>query len=125
MTGPIPPELGNLASLTSLDLGDNDLSGSIPPELGNLSSLAILSLHTNDLSGAIPQSFLQLARLEVLAVRGTSVCVPGSPAFTAWLAGLAGHDTDGLDDCSSPDRPRWSRSTKQPAGQTGPAAGVG
>ena len=104
LTGGIPPELGDLASLSELDLGSNNLSGSIPPELGDLSSLTSLSLHTNDLSGALPESFLQLARLETLAVRGTSICVPRSAAFTAWLAGLENHDTGDLDLCVSPDR---------------------
>ena len=33
LSGPIPPELGNLANLTTLDLYSNNLSGPIPPEL--------------------------------------------------------------------------------------------
>ena len=36
MTGEIPPELGNLASLELLDLSGNQLTGEIPPELANL-----------------------------------------------------------------------------------------
>ena len=39
LSGVIPPELGNLSSLWSLDLNSNQLSRGIPPELGNLSSL--------------------------------------------------------------------------------------
>ena len=39
LTGSIPPELGQLASLRGLYLTDNDLTGSIPPELGQLASL--------------------------------------------------------------------------------------
>ena len=105
LTGGIPPELGDLTSLTFLDMGSNNLSGAIPPELGDLSSLTLLSLHTNGgLSGALPESFLQLARLETLVVTGTSICVPGSAAFTAWLAGLEYHDTGDLDRCVGPDR---------------------
>jgi len=34
LTGPIPPELGNLSALERLHLADNELSGPIPPELG-------------------------------------------------------------------------------------------
>lgn len=33
LSGSIPPELGGLANLASLDLGYNDLTGPIPPEL--------------------------------------------------------------------------------------------
>ena len=36
LAGPIPPELGRLASLKTLILGVNDLTGGIPPELGAL-----------------------------------------------------------------------------------------
>ena len=42
MTGEIPPELGNLASLQRLQFGQNQLTGEIPPELGNLENLTIL-----------------------------------------------------------------------------------
>ena len=35
LSGTIPPELGSLVSLESLDLGYNLLSGPIPPELGS------------------------------------------------------------------------------------------
>ena len=30
LTGPIPPELGSLASLESMDLSSNELTGPIP-----------------------------------------------------------------------------------------------
>ena len=104
LSGPIPPELGKLDALTVLSLHTNNLSGSIPPQLGDLANLQVLVLHTNDLSGSIPQSFLRLGQLGSLFLLRTSVCVPGSAAFTAWLAGLENHDTGGLDDCSSIDR---------------------
>ena len=61
LSGAIPPEIGNLASLSFLHLNDNDLSGAIPRELGNLASLLWLSLASNDLSGAIPPEIGNLA----------------------------------------------------------------
>ncbi len=74
LSGPIPPELGDLASLESLNLHNNDLSGPIPPELGNLASLTWLSLSGydgdggggNELSGPIPPELGNLASLESL-----------------------------------------------------------
>ena len=66
VTGKIPPELGNLASLEWLDLYDNDMTGEIPPELSNLASLATLSLWENDLTGEIPAELGDLASLQSL-----------------------------------------------------------
>ena len=41
LTGPIPPELANLRSIKSIDLGGNRLSGGIPVEFGELASLEV------------------------------------------------------------------------------------
>ena len=63
LTGSIPPELGNLTNLASLDLSGNQLTGSIPAELGNLTNLKILYLYNNQLSGAIPPELGNLTNL--------------------------------------------------------------
>ena len=44
LAGPIPPHLGDLSNLESLDLDGNQLSGEIPPELGNLALMESLYL---------------------------------------------------------------------------------
>ena len=54
MSGEIPADLGDLASLQWLLLYGNALDGSIPPELGSLTSLQYLYLHNNQLDGSIP-----------------------------------------------------------------------
>ena len=54
LRGRIPPELGSLAGLTSLNLRANALEGPIPPELGVLASLEELWLDGNQLAGRIP-----------------------------------------------------------------------
>ena len=42
ITGTIPPELGKLKNLISLDLYNNNITGAIPESLGNLKSLIFL-----------------------------------------------------------------------------------
>ena len=54
LSGSIPPEIGNLNNLTSLDLHCNQLTGLIPPEIGNLTNLTNLNLDNNQLTGIIP-----------------------------------------------------------------------
>ena len=51
LSGEIPAELGNLASLERLRLDHNQLSGEIPAELGNLTRLKSLTVNHNRLSG--------------------------------------------------------------------------
>ena len=66
LTGSLPPELGNLAKLEVLRLGENNLTGSIPPQLGGLSDLKMLILYSNDLTGPIPPELGRLADLQFL-----------------------------------------------------------
>ncbi|CAL5076479.1 unnamed protein product [Urochloa decumbens] len=67
--GSIPPEIGNIPSLTALALANSSITGTVPLSLGNLSRLTKLSLALNYLEGSIPAgignnpylSFLQLS----------------------------------------------------------------
>ena len=79
LTGVIPPELGRLTYLLSLELGQgfdsesqtyigNELSGIIPPELGQLAHLQRLHLESNQLSGVIPPELGQLTHLQSLSL---------------------------------------------------------
>ena len=73
LSGPIPPELGNLTKLEYLSLARNQLSGSIPPELGSLSRLEYLSLTRNQLSGSIPPELGNLSRVKILSLSGNQL----------------------------------------------------
>ena len=66
LTGTIPPEIGNLTSLKYLHLYDNNLTGSIPIEIGNLKNLKSLVLTDNNLTGTIPTSIGNLINLKHL-----------------------------------------------------------
>ena len=79
LTGPVPPELGNLASLELLSLDDNELTGPVPPELGNLASLEELSLSGNQLTGPVPPELGKLSSLEWLHLSGNQLTGPVPP----------------------------------------------
>ena len=89
LTGSIPPELGNLASLQGLYLSYNNLTGSIPAELGNLASLQRLNLYANDLTGPIPAELGNLASLQGLNLYANDLTGPIPPELGN-LASLQG-----------------------------------
>ncbi|KAK1559672.1 hypothetical protein Q3G72_017123 [Acer saccharum] len=68
LTGPIPPELGNMSKLSYLQLNDNQLAGTIPAELGKLEQLFELNLANNQLEGPIPHNISSCTALNQLNV---------------------------------------------------------
>ncbi|KAJ9556504.1 hypothetical protein OSB04_011118 [Centaurea solstitialis] len=64
--GKIPPEIGELKSLSGLYLHFNGLHGEIPKEIAELTQLTDLYLNVNNLSGEIPQELEKMANLQVL-----------------------------------------------------------
>ncbi|MCZ0933808.1 MAG: M66 family metalloprotease [Gemmatimonadetes bacterium] len=94
LRGSIPPELGSLAGLTSLNLRGNALAGPIPPELGDLAGLEELWLDGNRLEGPIPPELGSLARLRDLRMRGNALAGPIPPELGN-LAALEGLWLDG------------------------------
>ncbi len=99
LSGPIPPELGGLSNLTGVSINSNDLSGPIPSELGDLSNLSYLGLSYNDLSGPIPPELGDLSNLTWLDLGFNQLSAPIPPVLgglsnLTWL-GLGGNDLSG------------------------------
>ncbi len=94
LMGRIPPELGDLTSLSSLSLGrirdgsefiNNRLTGPIPPELGGLSNLEYLDLGGNQLTGEIPPGLGRLSNLTELWLANNQL----TGEIPQWLGGLS------------------------------------
>jgi Leucine-rich repeat (LRR) protein len=79
LQGPIPPDIGTLTVLATLDLGHNGLTGSIPAEIGDLSALVTLYLGNTQVSGPIPPEIGDLKALESLELCNTQLSGPIPP----------------------------------------------
>ncbi|KAL4200874.1 hypothetical protein AMTRI_Chr02g213320 [Amborella trichopoda] len=66
VTGSFPEEIGNLTSLTNLNLAQNYLTGHLPTFIGNLTSMQYFTVGINMLSGTVPKelgNFLDIRSL--------------------------------------------------------------
>uniref|UniRef100_A0ACD5WS80 Uncharacterized protein n=1 Tax=Avena sativa TaxID=4498 RepID=A0ACD5WS80_AVESA len=73
LTGNIPPTIGNLYSMVYLSFAQNELSGEIPDTIGNLVQLSSLTLHRNNLTGKIPASIGRCTQLQELNIAHNSL----------------------------------------------------
>ena len=73
LSGSIPAWLGCLTKLKILELGGNQLFGSIPSSLGDLTNLEVLELGWNQLSGSIPARLGDLTKLKILELGGNQL----------------------------------------------------
>lgn len=89
LAGPIPAELGALSNLTVMVLSVNNLSGPVPPELGNLTKLTNLNFNGNEFTGSIPPQLGKLSALENLNLSVNDLTGP----IPAALGDLASLDT--------------------------------
>ncbi|KAL6839024.1 hypothetical protein ACP4OV_031078 [Aristida adscensionis] len=91
ITGAIPSEIGNLASLEVFDPGENSLTGVIPESIGKLTQLQQLFLESNNLSGRIPSSIGNLTALYLLDIAENNMEGP-IPRTIGNMIGLQGLD---------------------------------
>ncbi|KAI9083521.1 hypothetical protein K1719_034463 [Acacia pycnantha] len=73
ISGPIPAELGEIATLQELVLEDNQLGGPLPQSLGNLRNLWRLLLSANNFTGTIPETLGNLKNLTDFRIDGNSL----------------------------------------------------
>ncbi|CAA7027477.1 unnamed protein product [Microthlaspi erraticum] len=66
LSGPLPPNIGNLKKLTTLNLMGCGFSGQIPDSIGSLEQLNTLLFDGNQLTGKIPNSLSLVKNLTVL-----------------------------------------------------------
>ena len=81
LTGPVPPELGRLVGLRKLSLDRNDLTGTVPAELGQLSWLESLWLRENRFTGLVPPELLEVADHDLANALPCTPLPPTSPAL--------------------------------------------
>ena len=85
LKGNIPANLGDLSSLTHLDLSSNNLGDGIPATLGKLPGLTRLNLSSNRLRGGIPATLGKLSSLTHLDLSSNRL----TGEIPAELAGLS------------------------------------
>jgi hypothetical protein len=73
LTGFIPSQIGTMSKLFDLVLGFNTLIGPIPSEIGALSDLRTMYLNENILGGSIPAAIMSLSRLRSLYANKNSI----------------------------------------------------
>ncbi|KAK0600764.1 hypothetical protein LWI29_018227 [Acer saccharum] len=72
-TGTIPPEIGSLHNLVSLNLSNNNLIGSVPSTIGGLINLEELDLSNNKLGGPIPIGISDCSMLQNMKLSNNSL----------------------------------------------------
>ncbi|WZY93181.1 hypothetical protein YC2023_065510 [Brassica napus] len=76
LSGPIPPQLGDVTTLTNLLLSANNFTGQLPQPLINLKNLTNFRIDGNSLSGKIPEFIGNWTQLDRLDLQGTSMSGP-------------------------------------------------
>lgn len=73
LSGHLSPYIGNLSSLQSLQLQDNQLTGVIPDQITKLNSLRVLNMSSNRLGGMLPSNLTYLDELQILDLSSNKI----------------------------------------------------
>ncbi|EYU36355.1 hypothetical protein MIMGU_mgv1a000660mg [Erythranthe guttata] len=82
LTGIIPDQIGGLSRLTNLNLSFNSINGEIPPAISRCRDLTTLELTQNRIWGRIPHEISQLTQLQTLNLAGNQLTGDIPPSFT-------------------------------------------
>lgn len=85
-------QIDSLGLVTALDLENNGLLGTIAPNIGDLAELKVLRIGNNALGGRLPASLTSLESLQELTYDDTVLCVHDDPDLRYWLANLPVHE---------------------------------
>jgi Leucine-rich repeat (LRR) protein len=84
------------ADVTEIDLNSNGLTGTLPVVLGDLVSLTLLDLSNNaGLTGSLPAALTGLAALDTFDYSTTGLCEPQESAFQTWISGITTYTPSG------------------------------
>jgi len=87
----------SLGRVETLNLTRNGLAGRLASNLGNLAAMTRLRIGENSLSGRLPRTLSRLSLVE-LHYTDTELCAPSDAPFQSWLAGIASHEGTG-EEC--------------------------
>ncbi|KAK4285844.1 hypothetical protein QN277_002484 [Acacia crassicarpa] len=73
ISGSIPTELGEIATLRDLVFEDNQFGGPLPHSLGNLSNLRRIRLSANNFTGTIPETYGNLKNMIDFSIDGSTL----------------------------------------------------
>ena len=106
LDGPLPPSLGSLLGLETIDLADNDLTGGVVAAVTSIDPLDTIRVSDNeDMAGPLPFRLVDLENLRALEYEDTDMCASPAPTFQEWIDSL---DVAKGATCDNPDSVKLS-----------------
>ncbi len=106
LEGPLPPALGSLLGLETLDLADNELTGGVVTAITSIDPLDTIRVSENeDMEGPLPFRMVDLENLRALEYEDTDMCASPAPTFQEWIDSL---DVADGATCGNPDAVKLS-----------------
>ena len=101
LSGPIFPFIGDIKTLASFSVTQNNIVGTLPTELGNLPEMIQMWLYGNQIGGEIPSELGKLATMSRLQLEGNDF-VGSMPAEVCANVGFLRPLTTLGADCTDP-----------------------